>query len=124
MKFKALTNEIPGVAEDYAKAFRYDRWRVGTQAFYLPGGFNTIAYLPLSEITSAYPHDFRVKSGCCTGGIVTGGVVVKYGENEIIKIVPGNERYAPKLLNALKEQIPDLNTEIPDIYKNSTRILG
>ena len=125
MKFKALTHELPGVEEDYVKAARYDRWRVGTQAFYLPGGFNTTAYLPLNEITSAYPHDFRVKGGCsCAGTIVTGGVVVKYGDNEIIKVVPGSEKYAPKLLNALKEQIPDLNTEIPDIYRDSTRILG
>ena len=50
--------------------------------------------------------------------------MVKYGDNEIIKVVPGSEKYAPKLLNALKEQIPDLNTEIPDIYRDSTRILG
>ena len=125
MKFKALTKEIRGVEEDYAKALRFDRWRVGALAFYTPGGFNTTAYLPLDEITSAYPHDYRVKGGCsCAGTIVTGGVVVKYGENEIIKVVPGSEKHAPRLLNALKTQIPDLNTEIPDIYKESTRILG
>ena len=122
MKFKALTHELPGVEEDYVKAGRYDRWRVGTQAFYLPGGFNTIAYLPLNEITSAYPHDFRVKGGCsCAGTIVTGGVVLKYGDNEIIKVVPGSEKYAPKLLNALKEQIPDLDRHRSGAYLQRRR---
>ena len=125
MKFKALTHELAGVEEDYAKALRCDRWRVGTMAFYTPGGFNTTAYLPLDEITSAYLHDFRVKGGCsCAGTIVTGGVVVKYGANEIIKVVPGRDKQALILLNALKERIPDLDTEIPDIYKESTRILN
>ena len=125
MKFKALTKEIRGVEEDYAKALRFFRKGAAAPEIYTPGGFNTTSYLPLDEITSAYPHDYRVKGGCsCAGTIVTGGVVVKYGENEIIKVVPGSEKHAPRLLNALKTQIPDLDTEIPDIYKESTRILG
>ena len=124
MKFKALTNEIPDIEADYRDAARFDRWRVGGKAFFMPGGFNTTAYLPLEEIRSAYPHDFSVKGGnCCTGTIITGGVVIRYGENEIIKIIPGSERHAHRLMEALKERLPDLDTEIPEIYRGSTRKL-
>ena len=122
MKFKALTMQIPDIENDYARAQKFERWRIGSQAMFVPGGFNTAAYLPLEEITSAYPHDFRVKGGCsCAGTIFSGGVVVTYGENGVIKIIPGNEKYAARILDALKEKLPDLNTEIPDIYKNRTR---
>lgn len=124
MKFRTLTKEIPGIEQDYAQSARFDRWRVGSLALFSPGGFNTAAYLPLEDIVSAYPHDFSLKGGCCCAGtIISGGVVVKYGDNEVIKIIPGNEKYAPKLLDALKEKLPELDTEIPEIYRKSTRIL-
>ena len=122
MKFKALTAQIPDIEDDYARAAKFERWRIGSRAMYVPGGFNTAAYLPLEEIRSAYPHDFRLKGGCsCAGTIFTGGLVVRYGENEVIKIIPGNEKYAARILDALKEKLPGLDTEIPDIYKNRTR---
>ena len=124
MRLQPVTVEIPGVEEDYRTADRFDRWRVGSLAFYMPGGFNTTAYLPLDAITSAYPHDFRVKGGCsCAGTIVTGGVVVRYGDNEVIRIIPGSEKHAPRLLAALKERLPDLDTEVPETYRNCTRKL-
>ncbi len=123
MKLKPLTRKIEDIGEDYEKASRYDRWRVGQLALYMPDGFQTAAYLPLEDITNAYPHDYSVRGGnCCAGTIVTGGVVVRYKEDGVINIIPGNSKAAYKLLDALKERLPDLDTQIPDIYKDTTRM--
>ena len=122
MKFKALTTQIPDIEDDYAGAQKFERWRIGSKAMFFPGGFNAAAYLPLEEIRSAYPHDFRIKGGCsCAGTVFSGGVVVTYGENGVLKVIPGNEKYVARILDALKEKLPGLDTEIPDIYKNRTR---
>jgi hypothetical protein len=108
--------------EDFEKAVKVERWRVGNDAFYQPAGFSKYTYLPLSSVLTAYPHDFRVKGGCsCAGTIPSGGVVITYGDKGVIKIIPGNEKNAAKLLEALKERIPDLDMTVPEIYKNRTR---
>ena len=68
------------------------------------------------------PHDFRVKGGCsCAGTIPTGGVVITYGEKGVIKIIPGNEKNAEKVLTTLKERKPDIDTTVPEIYRGRTR---
>ena len=36
-------------------------------------------------------------------------------------MIPGNEKNAAILLEALKERIPDLDMTVPEIYKNRTR---
>ena len=57
--------------------------------------FGKYAYLPLTAVLTAYPHDFRVKGGCsCAGTIPSGGVVITYGSKGVIKIIPGNEKNA------------------------------
>ena len=94
--------ETSGLEEDFEKSVKIERWRVGEAAFYQPAGFGKYAYLPLTEVLTAYPHDFRVKGGCsCAGTIPSGGVAI--------------------LLEALKERIPDLDMTVPEIYKNRTR---
>ena len=47
--------------------------------------------------------------------------VFSYGGKGVIKIIPGNEKNAAILLEALKERIPDLDMTVPEIYKNRTR---
>ena len=107
---------------DYETAVRIERWRVGEKAFYQPSGFGRCSYLPLSSILSAYPHDFRIKGGCsCAGTIPSGGVVITYGEKGVIKVIPGNEKNAVKMLEVLKERIPGLDMTIPEIYRSRTR---
>ena len=114
--------ETSGLEKDFEKSVKIERWRVGKAAFYQPAGFGKYAYLPLTAVLTAYPHDFRVKGGCsCAGTIPSGGVVITYGGKGVIKIIPGNEKNATKLLEALKERIPDLDMTIPEIYKNRTR---
>ena len=114
--------EMSDLEEDFEKAVKVERWRVGKDAFYQPAGFSKYTYLPLSSVLTAYPHDFRVKGGCsCAGTIPSGGVVITYGDKGVIKIIPRNEKNAAKLLEALKERIPDLDMTVPEIYKNRTR---
>ena len=114
--------EVSGTETDFETAVRIERWRVGKKAFYQPSGFGKYLYLPLTEILSAYPHDFRIKGGCsCAGTIPSGGVVITYGDKGVVKIIPGNEKNAVKMLETLKECIPDLDTTVPEIYRNRTR---
>ena len=114
--------ELSGIEADYETAVKIERWRIGEKAFYQPSGFGKYSYLPLSSILSAYPHDFRIKGGCsCAGTIPTGGVVITYGEKGVIKIIPGNEKNAAKLLQTLKEHVPDLDMTVPEIYRGRTR---
>ena len=114
--------ETSGLEEDFEKSVKIERWRVGKAAFYQPAGFGKYAYLPLTEVLTAYPHDFRVKGGCsCAGTIPTGGVVITYGEKGVIKIIPGNEKNAEKILTTLKERKPDIDTTVPEIYRGRTR---
>ena len=122
MKLIPIQEELPGVEADFENATKIERWKVGEKAFFQPAGFNKYSYLPLSAILSAYPHDFRVKGGCsCAGTIPTGGVVITYGEKGVIKIIPGNEKNAEKILSTLKERKPDIDTTVPEIYRGCTR---
>ena len=122
MKLIPIQEELPGVEADFENATKIERWKVGEKAFFQPTGFNKYSYLPLSAILSAYPHDFRVKGGCsCAGTIPTGGVVITYGEKGVIKIIPGNEKNAEKILTTLKERKPDIDTTVPEIYRGRTR---
>ena len=122
MKLIPIQEELPGVEADFENATKIERWKVGEKAFFEPAGFNKYSYLPLSAILSAYPHDFRVKGGCsCAGTIPTGGVVITYGEKGVIKIIPGNEKNAEKILTTLKERKPDIDTTVPEIYRGRTR---
>jgi hypothetical protein len=122
MKLIPIQEELPGVEADFENATKIERWKVGEKAFFQPAGFNKYSYLPLSAILSAYPHDFRVKGGCsCAGTIPTGGVVITYGEKGVIKIIPGNEKNAEKILTTLKERKPDIDTTVPEIYRGRTR---
>ena len=122
MKLIPIQEELPGVEADFENATKIERWKVGEKAFFQPAGFNKYSYLPLSAILSAYPHDFRVKGGCsCAGTIPTGGVVITYGEKGVIKIIPGNEKNAEKILTTLKERRPDIDTTVPEIYRGRTR---
>ena len=114
--------ELPAPEADFESALHIDRWRVGEKAFYHPAGFGKYSYLPLSAIRSAYPHDFRIKGGCsCAGTIPSGGVVITYGDKGVIKIIPGNEKNAGRILETLKERIPDLDMTVPEIYRGRTR---
>lgn len=122
MKLIPIQEELPGVEADFENATKIERWKVGEKAFFQPAGFNKYSYLPLSAILSAYPHDFRVKGGCsCAGTIPTGGVVITYGEKGVIKIIPGKEKNAEKILTTLKERKPDIDTTVPEIYRGRTR---
>lgn len=122
MKLIPIQEEFPGVEADFENATKIERWKVGEKAFFQPAGFNKYSYLPLSAILSAYPHDFRVKGGCsCAGTIPTGGVVITYGEKGVIKIIPGKEKNAEKILTTLKERKPDIDTTVPEIYRGRTR---
>ena len=122
MKLIPIQQELPGVEADFETALKIEKWRVGEKAFYQPAGFGKYSYLPLASILSAYPHDFRVKGGCsCVGTIPSGGVVITYGDGGVIKIIPGNEKNAAKILTALKERIPDLDMTVPEIYRGRTR---
>ena len=122
MKLIPIQEELPGVEADFENATKIERWKVGEKAFFQPAGFNKYSYLPLSAILSAYPHDFRVKGGCsCAGTIPTGGVVITYGEKGVIKIIPGNEKNAEKILSTLKERKPDIDTTVPEIYRGRPR---
>ena len=122
MKLIPIQEELPGVEADFENATKIERWKVGEKAFFQPAGLNKYSYLPLSAILSAYPHDFRVKGGCsCAGTIPTGGVVITYGEKGVIKIIPGNEKNAEKILTTLKERKPDIDTTVPEIYRGRTR---
>lgn len=114
--------ELDGVQADFETTQKIDRWRVGRKAFYQPAGFGKCSYLPLSMIRSAYPHDFRLKGGCsCAGTVPAGGVVITYGESGVIKVIPGNEKNAARMLEALKDRIPDLDMTVPEIYRGRTR---
>ena len=124
MKLKPILPQaqLDDVQADFDSALKVERWRIGEKAFYQPAGFNSASYLPLEKIRSAYPHDFRVKGGCsCAGTVPAGGVVITYGESGVIKVVPGSDQKAKKILEVLKERIPGLDTEIPEIYRNRTR---
>ena len=122
MKLIPIQEELPGVEADFENATKIERWKVGEKAFFQPAGFNKYSYLPLSAIVSAYPHDFRVKGGCsCAGTIPTGGGVITFGEKGVIKIIPGNEKHAEKILTTLKERKPDIDTTVPEIYRGRTR---
>ena len=122
MKLIPIQEELPGVEADFENATKIERWKVGEKAFFQPAGFNKYSYLPLSAILSAYPHDFRVKGGCsCAGTIPMGGVVITYGEKGVIKIIPGKEKNAEKILTTLKERKPDIDTTVPEIYRGRTR---
>ena len=124
MKLKPILPEyeLSEPEKDFENAPRIERWRVGQKAFYQPAGFGKYFYLPLTSILSAYPHDFRIKGGCsCAGTIPSGGVVITYGEKGVIKIVPGNEKNAARILEALKERIPNLDMTVPEIYRGLTR---
>jgi hypothetical protein len=50
-----------------------------------------------------------------------GGVVITYGEKGVIKIIPGKEKNAEKILTTLKERKPDIDTTVPEIYRGRTR---
>ena len=122
MKFIPLGTVLEDVQQDYETAQKVDRWRVGRKAFYAPGGFRAVSYLPLSEISSAYPHDFQVRGGTsCCSTITAGGTVITYGDGGVLKVLPGSGKQGIRLLSLLKERIPGLDTEVPEIYRNSTR---
>ena len=112
--------ELPGMEEDYAAGQKIERWKVGEKAFFQPAGFGKYSYLPLTSIRSAYPHDFLLKGGCsCAGTVPTRGVVITYGEKGVIKVIPGSGKNAARLLDALKERLPELDTTIPEIYRKN-----
>ncbi len=118
MKFRPLMSPIKDPGQDYEQSVRIDRWNIGESAFYAPDGFRSMAYLPLGEIRSAYPHDFSVKGGCCcTSMVPAGGLVITYGEMGVIKILPGSVRNGSRILEELKKRIPDLDTRVPEIYR-------
>ena len=119
MKFIPLGTVLEDVQQDYETAQKVDRWRVGQKAFYAPGGFRAVSYLPLSEICSAYPHSFLVKGGnSCCSTISTGGAVITYGDRQVLKILPGSGKQGTRLLELLKERIPGLDMEVPEIYRS------
>ena len=47
--------------------------------------------------------------------------MITYGDGGVIKIIPGNEKNAGRILEALKERKPDLDMTVPEIYRGRTR---
>lgn len=124
MKFTPLSEEWDSskLTEDYEGAVKAEKWRVGKLSLYQPSGIFGIKYLPLQQIRKAYPHDFQIKSGCsCAGTFPSRGVVVEYGDRQILKLIPNKEKVSEVIIGLLKDRIPGLDTEIPDLYKKETR---
>lgn len=113
------------LSADYEEGGKIEKWKVGRLALYQKSGPFGIRYLPLPLIRRAYPHDFQIKSGCsCAGTFPSRGVVVEYdmnGEKGVLKMIPNKEKESEQILAQLKKQIPDLLTDIPDLYKKETR---
>ena len=124
MNFKPFSEGavIPDAEQDFAAAERVEKWRIGKKALFQTAGPFSIRYLPLGVIKKAYPHDFQIKSGCsCAGTFPSRGVVVVYGENKVLKMIPNKERESEHIIALLKERLPGLDTEIPELYKKETR---
>lgn len=108
-------------AADFADSVKIERWHIGIKAFYESSWLGKQSYLPLTEIRKAFLHDFPIKGGCsCAGNIPAAGVAIEY-DGGSFKIIPAHEKNVQKIIDTLKERIPGLDTEIPDIYKGRTR---
>ena len=124
MKFTPLEKELPDseLSDDFESAEKIDKWKIGEKAFFQPSGLFGVRYLPLTSVRKAYPHDFQIKGGCsCAGTYPSRGVVLSYGEGEILKLIPNKEKESDALISALKKRIVDLDTEIPEQYRKETR---
>lgn len=116
------TESLQDAEEDYTSAEKVEKWRIGQKAFYQASGPFKVRYLLLREIRKAYPHDFQIKSGCsCAGTFPSRGVVILYGDDQVLKLIPNKERESERILSLLKKRIPDLDTEIPALYQKETR---
>lgn len=110
------------LTREFSNSIKVEKWRIGETVFFQTAAMLPVKYLPFSEIRKAYPHDFQIKSGCsCAGTYPSRGVVVGYGEEGILKLIPNKEKNSDQIISLLKERIPGLDTEIPDLYKNETR---
>ena len=124
MKYTAIEKELPAreLEADFERAQKIEKWRIGEKALFQTSGLFFTKYLPLSSIVRAYPHDFQIKGGCsCAGTYPSRGVVIAYGNDGILKLIPNREKEADELIAAIKSRIPDLDTEIPERYRNETR---
>ena len=124
MKFVPLSGTVDDkvLTEEFSDAVKVEKWRIGKSVRFQAAPMLPVKYLPFSEITKAYPHDFQIKSGCsCAGTYPSRGVVIGYGEKGILKLIPNKEKSSDQIISLLKERIPGLDIEIPDLYKNETR---
>lgn len=124
MRFTPFVEDalITEAEADYSSAEKAERWKVGEKALYQSSGPFGVRYLPLGLIRKAYPHDFQIKSGCsCAGTFPSRGVVVEYGDRQILKLIPNKEKESDHIISLLKKRIPELDTGIPELYSKETR---
>jgi hypothetical protein len=94
---------IDSIREDYKKSTKFEKFKVGERAIYIPNGFGW-KYFPIEKADSIRKVKRTVSSdnGCAPYSIELPAIMIKYGE-EILVLDMNNEKKAEELLSRLQE---------------------
>lgn len=97
--------ETEGLTEDYAKAEKIGRYRVGKRAFYFPA-FTSAAYVPYEDITEVKAGKMAYSAHTCSGsGSTKLDIVTLRAGGRIRNFQCDSEKNAERLARALKRRI-------------------
>ncbi len=94
---------IDNIKEDYKKSTKFEKFKVGIKAVYIPNGFGW-KYFPIEKADSIRKVKRTVSSdnGCAPYSIELPAIMIKYGE-EFLVLDMNNEKKAEELLSRLQE---------------------